>query len=330
MLLLGVLACLLLAGCSASPASEQRQAPEMPDASAVAGTNPKNEPSATAAATSTPAPGPGLAPLPGAAAGAAGVKPEGLTSVGLQAPPAQVAAGVMIDAKSGQVLWEVNQHQRLAPASLTKIATAVVALRLLPDTSRVLDTNADPDREWLDDATAMGLQPGDRFSVKELLYGMMMASGNDAAKELARAAAGSEEAFVGQMNALARELGLRDTRFEDVHGLGGPDHYSSAYDIAVLSRYAMTLPEFREVVGTESRTASGSRAIELYNHNPLLNYTPGVNGIKTGFTEEAGNTYSVSVERDGNEIILVMLNAPNRAFDAIDLIEWAYANFRWQ
>ena len=174
-----------------------------------------------------------------------------------------------------------------------------------------------------------GLQPGDQFSVKDLLYGMMLKSGNDAAKELARTAAGSEAAFVVRMNALATRLALRDTRFTDVHGLGGPNHYSSAYDLALLARHAMTLPEFREVVGTESRTAQGSRPIDLYNHNPLLNYTEGVTGVKTGYTEEAGNTFVVSVERNGRRIIVVLLNAPNLAFDAIDLIEWTYANHTW-
>jgi D-alanyl-D-alanine carboxypeptidase (penicillin-binding protein 5/6) len=240
-----------------------------------------------------------------------------------------VAAAVIMDEASGALLYEVNPHLRLPPASLTKIATAVVSLELL-DTSHIVETMPNPDREWLDDATVMGLQPGDHFSVKELLYGMMLKSGNDAAKELARAAAGSESAFVLRMNELAHRLGLGNTRFSDVHGLGGVEHYSSAYDLAVLARHAMTLPEFREVVGTESRTTTdGSRPIDLYNHNPLLNYTPGVTGVKTGFTEQAGNTFVVSVERDGHGIILVMLNAPNRAFDAIDLIEWAYANHTW-
>lgn len=292
-------------------------------ASAVAATTPGGE------TVVSPTAEPRLAPPATAPGGAAAVSPGNVVSLGLPAPPVQMAAGILVDAATGEVLWEQNSGQRLPPASLTKIATAAVALELLPDTSRVLDTSADPVQEWLEDASTMGLQPGDRFSVKELLYGLMMASGNDAAKELARAASGSEQAFVSQMNALARRLGMANTRFSDVHGLGGPEHYTTARDLAVLARYAMTLPEFREVVGTESRTAVGSRPIELYNHNPLLNYTPGVTGIKTGFTEDAGNTFAVSVQRDGNGIILVMLNAPNMAFDAIDMIEWAYANFSW-
>ena len=175
----------------------------------------------------------------------------------------------------------------------------------------------------------MGLLPGDRFSVRELLYGLLTVSGNDAATELALATAGTEEAFVGKMNELVRRLGLTDTTFLDVHGLGGPGHYSSAWDLAVLSKYAMTFPVFREIVSTEIHTATGSRALPLYNHNPLLNYTPGVDGIKVGYTEEAGATFVASVEREGHRVIVVLLNAPSMALDAIALIEWAFANSEW-
>ena len=321
-----VLPLVLLSACDIASTRSPSETPAGDQAPATA-TN--SSVGATASATpDVPAPGPTLPPISTPGVGAAGVQPKAPTSLGVSPPPAEAAAAVIMDEASGALLYEVNPHLRLPPASLTKIATAVVTLETL-DTSRIVDSAADPVQEWLEDASAMGLQPGDQFSVMELLYGLMLKSGNDAAKELARTAAGSESAFVARMNALATRLGLRDTRFTDVHGLGGPDHYSSAYDLALLARYAMTLPEFREVVGTESRTAQGSRPIDLYNHNPLLNYTPGVTGVKVGYTEEAGNTFVVSVEREGRRIIIVLLNAPNLAFDAIDLIEWTYANHAW-
>ena len=307
----------LLCAC----ASEERPLPtEAAERSVVAGQKPSGE------AQPTPGADPSLAPASGGNAQGSSLSAAPIAN-GMPPPPAQFAAVVIMDRDSGAVLYEVNPHLRLPPASLTKIATAVVALETL-DPDKVLETNANPDQEWLDDATAMGLQPGDRFSVRELLYGMMLVSGNDAAKELARAA-GGEAAFVTRMNALAHRLRLTDTHFTDVHGLGGPNHYSSANDLAVLAAHAMTLPVFRDVVGTETHTAVGSREIELYNFNPLLNYTPGVTGIKTGYTEEAGHTFVVSVERDGHGIIVVLLNAPNLAFDAIDLIEWTFTNHTW-
>ncbi len=297
-------------------------------------TAPGNEPPTAADAhkgspvAAMPSPVPSLAPAPRSNAESSGGGPAAPVNTGVTPPPAEVAGAVIMDEVSGALLYEVNAHHRLPPASLTKIMTAAVALESL-DPGKLIATQPDPDAEWLADASTMGLQPGDHFTVRDLLYGMMMVSGNDAAKELARAAAGSEATFVSRMNALANRLGMRNTHFTDVHGLGGPQHYSSAYDLALLAKHAMGTPQFRQVVGTESLTVTGTRSIDLYNHNPLLNYTPGVTGVKTGFTEEAGNTFVVTVERDGRRIILVMLNAPDRAFDAIDLIEWAFANHTW-
>jgi len=247
-------------------------------------------------------------------------------------PPPEVTARavLVVDPASGVALHEANARERLAPASLTKIATAAVVLERGPALDVAVEVNPDLVRQWLEDSSTMGLLPGDRFSVRDLLYGLLMVSGNDAARELAIATAGSEADFVDEMNELAQRLGLRDTRFTDVHGLGGPGHYSSAWDLAILSAHAMTLPAFRALVGTEMRVVSGSQDLSLYNHNPLLNYTPGVDGIKVGYTEEAGATFVASVERDGRRLLIVLLNAPGMAFDAIALIEWAYANHEWR
>jgi D-alanyl-D-alanine carboxypeptidase len=236
---------------------------------------------------------------------------------------------LVFDEASGTALYESNSHDRLPPASLTKIATAVVVLESAPSLDSVIETHPDLERGWLEDSSSMGLEPGDRFSARELLYGLLMVSGGDAARELAVATAGTESAFVDRMNALAARLNLKDTHFTDVQGLDSTDQFSSAWDIALLSRYAMSLPAFREIVGTETHLAVGSRELSLYNLNPLLNYTPGVDGIKTGFTEQAGHTFVASAEREGRRVTVVILNAQSMALDTIALIEWAFASHRW-
>ena len=234
-----------------------------------------------------------------------------------------------MDEATGASLYEHNADARLAPASLTKIATAVVAVETGTDLETIIEVQPDIDRFWLEDSSTMKLLPGDQLSLKELLYGLLLVSGNDAAEELARALYGSEPAFVDAMNALADRLGLKDTHFIDTDGLGGPGHYTSARDLAILSKYAMNLPVFREIVATETHTTTGTQELPLYNYNPLLNYTPGVDGIKTGYTEEAGATFIVSVERDGHRVIIVLLNVANFPFAAIDLVEWVYADTIW-
>ncbi|OAI41327.1 hypothetical protein AYO38_03855 [bacterium SCGC AG-212-C10] len=306
--------CAFFAACSAgasssppSPPAELAAASIQPALARSAGSAP---PAATPTATATPR-----------------AKPPIL--VGAAVPTIAAAAILVQDVDSGASLFALNEHARLAPASLTKIATAVVVLESGIDLEKVVDVHPDLERQWLEDSAVMGLLPGDQFSIRELLYGLLLASGNDAARELAVAIAGDEATFVGRMNALAARLNLADTHFTDVHGLGSPQHYTSAADLATLSTYAMALPVFREIVGTETHTTVGSQELFLYNLNPLLNYTPGVDGIKVGYTEEAGPTFVASVTRDGHRILVILLNAPSMAFDAIKLIEWVYANFQW-
>ncbi len=246
-------------------------------------------------------------------------------------PPPQVAAAsaIVMDEATGALLYELNPHIRLAPASLTKIATAMLVLEA-GGLDREIEVHPDLDRYWLEDSATMGLEPGDRFTVRELLYGLLLASGNDAADALAEHTAGNVEAFVVRMNVLTRQLGLVNTNFTDPHGLGGPGHYSSAFDMARLARYAMKDATFREIVATETHIATGSRSIELYKLHPLLNYTHGVDGVKTGFTEEAGKTMVASVTRNGHCVYVVLLNAPSRAEHTIALIEWTFANYTWE
>ncbi|MXW34548.1 MAG: D-alanyl-D-alanine carboxypeptidase, partial [Chloroflexi bacterium] len=249
------------------------------------------------------------------------------THVGGPAPEVEAAAVIVIDAASGKVLHEQNARTQLPPASLTKIATAVLAIE-----GSDLDAwvRADGAYGMLDAASSlMGLAAGDCFSVRDLLYGLMLRSGNDAALAIARHVAGSDDAFVESMNALVDRLGLADTRFVNSHGLHDDGQYSTAYDLAMLARYAMTLPTFEDVAGAHSWTTSGSEVIGMRTLNHFLSSYDDADGVKTGYTEEAGLTLVASATRDGKRVIAVLLNAPERASAAAELMEWAFTDHTW-
>jgi len=241
-------------------------------------------------------------------------------------PPAISArAAVVIDAASGAMLYDHDARRPLPPASLTKLLTAVLAIEgSAPD--RWVNTQVDARR--MTGSSVMGLRPGDCFSVRDLLYGLMLPSGNDAALALARHVAGSDEAFVQAMQTLAGRLGLSASSFIDPHGLGGPGHYASAYDVALIARYAMTLPLFDEIARTSSYTARGTRTLSMSSQNQFLLTYPGADGLKTGYTDEAGRTLAVSATRNGRRLIAVLLNAPARFEDARALMDWAFENWR--
>ncbi len=247
--------------------------------------------------------------------------------VGGPAPDVDAAAAIVVDAASGAVLHEHNAATRLPPASLTKIVTAVLAIEGSDLDSLV---SVDGNFSMLDaDSSLMGLVEGDCFTVRDLLYGLMLRSGNDAALAIARHVAGSDEAFVASMNALVSRLGLADTQFGNPHGLHDDLTYSSARDLATLTRYAMTLPAFEEIAGEHSWTTSGSQVFLMRNINTFLSSYDDGDGVKTGFTEEAGRTLVASATRDGRRVITVLLNAPDRAADAARLIEWAFTEHDW-
>jgi D-alanyl-D-alanine carboxypeptidase len=159
----------------------------------------------------------------------------------------------------------------------------------------------------------------------------MLPSGNDAALAIARHVAGSDAAFVAEMNALIERLGLTESRFVNPHGLGGAGHASSAHDLAMLARYAMTLPEFRAVVSAPAWTASGSRNVPMYNlMNGVLYGVPGADGVKSGYTRSAGRTMVASAVRDGRRLYAVVLNDPAREADVLALLNWGFSAFDWQ
>jgi len=240
----------------------------------------------------------------------------------LPVPSVSAAAAVVLDEASGAVLYEKQGDVRLPIASLTKIATAMAVL----ESGIPLDTvvTVDVDSRLMRGSSVMGLHAGDRFTVRDLLYGLMLHSGNDAALALARAVDGSDAAFVERMNGLVRRLGLENTHFVDPHGLASRNHYSTAHDLALLARYAMANPVFAELARADRWMAYGSREIPLESVNTFLQY-PGADGVKTGFTYRAGRTLVASATRDGRRLLAVLLNAPQRDEDAAALLDWAFA-----
>ncbi|MCK9494594.1 MAG: D-alanyl-D-alanine carboxypeptidase [Dehalococcoidia bacterium] len=262
-------------------------------------------------------------PLP-AATGAAPIQ-----TGSAPAPTFDARAAVVIDEASGQVLYEYNAHTPMPQASLTKIATAILALEGAPVDNWV-PVN-DVDYRQMPGSSVMGVIPGDCFRLRDLVYGLMLPSGNDAALAIARYQAGSDEAFVHEMNTLMDRLGLTETNFTDPHGLGSELHHSSAYDIAMMSRYAMTqIPLFRTIVDTTSWQTGGQRRITMRNVNSFLTQIEGADGVKTGYTEEAGRTLSASATRNGHRLYAVILNDNNRYATAGALIDWAFENYTWQ
>jgi D-alanyl-D-alanine carboxypeptidase len=243
-------------------------------------------------------------------------------------PPPEVAAlaAVVVDEASGQVLFGKDAHLPLAPASLTKIATLILALE---DDRGDAWVDIDVDSREMRSSTVMGLVPGDRFTVRDLLYGLMLPSGNDAALAIGRFVAGSDPAFVARMNQLLIRLGLKESHFANPHGLGAFDHVTSAYDLAMLSRYGMSLPGFHEVVNTSYWLARGSRTLPLSNINSFLYNYPGADGLKTGYTRRAGPTLAASATRNGHRLYAVVLNSPSRDHDARLLLDWAFASYAW-
>jgi D-alanyl-D-alanine carboxypeptidase (penicillin-binding protein 5/6) len=235
-------------------------------------------------------------------------------------PDLAAAYLVQID---GNDLWAGNADARLPPASLTKIMTALVVLEnYRPDDLATVSAGAAGQG-----GTRIRLGVGEKISVGALLTATLMVSANDACAALAEHQAGSVQAFVARMNERAAALGLANTRFANPCGLDAPDHYSSVRDLARIARTAMAHPEFAAIVKRRTAriaTADGKRGFALRNRNALIgNYEPAI-GIKTGYTGKAGKCLAALAEKDGKQVLVIMLNAKSRWWDTIGLIERAF------
>lgn len=239
--------------------------------------------------------------------------------VSVQALSAEKA--ILVDAATGRVLYEKNADERSLIASTTKIMTALVVC----EQCNVLDRMRIPREAVGIEGSSMYLQDGEVLTLQELLYGLMLHSGNDAAVALAIYCGGTVEGFAEMMNDKARVLGMTQSHFENPNGLDSPGHYSTARDLAILASYAMKNPIFHKTVSTKTVTV-GNRY--LRNHNKLLWQVAGADGVKTGYTKAAGRILVSSATRDGRRLIAVTINDPDDWNDHGALLEDGFSRYQ--
>lgn len=232
-------------------------------------------------------------------------------------------SAIMVDAATGRVLYAHNADERNLIASTTKIMTAL----LICEQCNVLDRMRIPAEAVGIEGSSMYLKEGDIFTLQELLYGLMLSSGNDAATALAIYCGGTVEGFAELMNDKAADLGMKDSHFVNPHGLDAPDHYASARDLAILSSYAMSNPIFLKTVSTKT-VRIGERTLQ--NHNKLLWSVEGANGVKTGYTKAAGRILVSGACRQGRQVIVVTVDAPDDWNDHKTLLEQGFAGYSVQ
>ncbi|HHU82012.1 MAG TPA: D-alanyl-D-alanine carboxypeptidase [Firmicutes bacterium] len=241
-------------------------------------------------------------------------------------PAVYARAAILVEEVSGMILYAKNEHQRRAPASTTKILTAIVAL----EKGNLEDVVTVSRRAARTGGSALWLKTGDRLTLKELLEGLMLCSGNDAGVAVAEHIAGSERNFARMMNRKAKELGALNSNFQNPHGLRAPAHYTTAYDLARLTCYALRNPEFSRLVSAREEAIQwyqGEKTRKVRNTNRLLWSFAGADGVKTGTTAEAGYCLVASATRDGRRFISVVLNSPDRWGESARLLEYGFDNF---
>ncbi len=241
----------------------------------------------------------------------------------LKAQAVSARRAYVLDAVSGRILYQKNPEERSLIASTTKIMTALVVC----EQCNVLDRMRIPKEAVGIEGSSMYLKEGEILTLQELLYGLMLSSGNDAAVALAIYCGGTVEGFAEMMNDKARNLGLTGTHFENPNGLDSPGHYSTARDLAVLAAYAMENPVFRKTVSAKSVKA-GERY--LTNHNKLLWRVPGADGVKTGYTRAAGRILVSSATRNDRRIIAVTIDDPDDWQDHGKLLEEGFSRYTIQ
>jgi D-alanyl-D-alanine carboxypeptidase (penicillin-binding protein 5/6) len=243
------------------------------------------------------------------------------------APPDLTATGIFItDLQTGIVLYEKNAHTRLKPASLTKIMTALVAMDYFDADSILLVKNGQSSN-----GNTIKLQKGDKLIASDMLYGLLVPSGNDAAVTLAENYPGGYQAFIARMNSKATEMGLQNTHFVNVSGVESANHYTSAYDITMLAKAALARPQFSSIVSTQKITLKSLKGniYPLETTNLLLG-KPGIFGVKTGWTPEAGECLVILAEKEDHPVIISVLNSKDRFGEAQTLFNWVYSNFSWE
>ncbi|MFU0823823.1 D-alanyl-D-alanine carboxypeptidase family protein [Clostridium sp.] len=248
----------------------------------------------------------------------------------------EARSGLLMEPSTGKIIFEKNIHEKFAPASVTKIMTMLLTMEAV-DSGKIkmsdkVIVSENAKKAGGNGSSSMLLDTGEVRTVEELIKGVAIASGNDAAVALAEYIAGSEAAFVNMMNNRAKELGMNDTTFKNCHGLSTEGHLSSAYDIATMSRELLKHDNILKYTGTYIETISEGRKqpIELVNHNKLVRFYKGCDGLKTGFTSEAKYCISATATRNNIRMLAVIMGAPTykiRNRDASMLMNYGFSKF---
>lgn len=250
--------------------------------------------------------------------------PQRSVNASVQAPSVSAEGAVLVDGSSGRVLYEKNSDKRLYPASTTKIMTALVTLETLdelglgPDSKVIVPVEAAGV-----EGSSLYLKAGEKLSLEELLYGLMLQSGNDSAEAIAVCVGGTRETFVEKMNLKAEQLGCSGTHFVNPSGLFDENHYTTAGDLAIIAAEAMEREDFREIVGAQKWESEETDRSFVNKNKTVFNYEGG-NGVKIGFTKKSGRTLVASAEREGKELIAVVLRDGNWFNDAYALMDYGF------
>lgn len=243
------------------------------------------------------------------------------------APSISAQGAAVIDVTSGRILYEKNANQKLPIASLTKIMTAIVAIEEGNLTDKVKTGKNAVGAE----GSSIYLRLGEELSLEDMLYGLMLRSGNDAAIAIAEHVGGSVNGFSYMMNEKARYIGLSSSNFVNPHGLDHPEHYSTARDLALLTAYALKNPIFQKIVSTQMKTApleGFDWDRKWFNKNKMLRTYPGANGVKTGFTRIAKRCLVSSATRGERQIAVVVLNDGNDWRDSANLLDYGFNEYQ--
>ncbi len=235
---------------------------------------------------------------------------------------------VVIETGNNRVLYSQNENEKLALASTTKIATAITVIENCKDLNEIIKIK----KEYLNvEGTSIYLKADEEWTVKELLYGLMLQSGNDAANVLAQHISGSYIDFCATMNSTMQKIGANDSNFVNPHGLDNKEHYSTAKDLAIITSYALKNDTFKEIVSSKSYEIkdNGTRTYRKFvNKNRLLHSLSGCIGVKTGYTSKAGRCLVSACERNGMQVVCVVLNCGPMFERSVELIERAFSEYK--
>lgn len=250
--------------------------------------------------------------------------------------PLKAESAILIDGNSGKILFEKDPHKKQYPASVTKLMTLVLAMEAI-ESGRV---SLDDEVMASENASSYGgsqifLADGEVLTLKELILGIALASGNDASVAVAEYIAGSHEAFVDMMNEKAKELGLKNTHFMNCNGLHDPNHYTTAYDLGQIALYALKFPKLREICSVKHYRIreDTDRPFQYDNKNKLLWRYPGTDGFKTGWTSDAKYCLAATVEKNGLRFVSVVMGVPVKSGHFVDtkvIFNWGYAQYKFK